>query len=72
MLKDEYLETIKASGFQDISILKESAFPVELIISDPAAKAVIEGLKIPPEEVRQVAGSVLSVAVSAIKPGATG
>jgi ubiquinone/menaquinone biosynthesis C-methylase UbiE len=72
MLKDEYLETIKASGFQDISILKESAFPVELIISDPAAKAIIEGLKIPPEKVKQVAGSVLSVAVSAIKPGAAG
>ena len=72
MLKDEYLETVKSVGFQDISIIKESAFSVELIISDPAAKALIESLKMPPEKMRQLAASVLSVAVSAIKPGATG
>ena len=72
MLKDEYLETVKAAGFQDVSVLKESGFPVELIISDPVAKGLVESLKLPPEKVKQMAASILSVSVSAIKPGATG
>ncbi|MFA5317150.1 MAG: arsenite methyltransferase [Dehalococcoidales bacterium] len=68
MLREEYLEAIRGAGFQDVSIIKENVFPVELITNDPVARNVVESLKIPPEKIRQVADSIISVAVSAVKP----
>lgn len=68
MLREEYLAAVKKAGFQKVNIVKEDVFPAELITSDPAAKAIIESLEIPPEKLKQVAGAIISVAVSAKKP----
>ncbi|MCJ7545905.1 MAG: arsenite methyltransferase [Deltaproteobacteria bacterium] len=68
MLKDEYLEAVKEAGFQDVTIMGETAFPAELIISDPTAKEIIKRLKAGPERVGEVAESVVSIKVSGIKP----
>ena len=68
ILKDEYLMVIKAAGFQDVKIVDEASFPAEFIVSDPTVKKIIENLKIPPEKVREVASSVISIKVYGVKP----
>ena len=67
-LKDEYLRTIKAAGFQDVRIIDETSFPVEFIANDPTAKEVIKDSKMPPEKVREVANSIMSIKVYGAKP----
>ncbi len=67
-MRDEYIGTIKAVGFQEISIIDETSFPIEGIANDPTAKVIIENLEIPPEKIKEVANSVISIKVSAVKP----
>lgn len=64
---DEYIGAIKAAGFQEVSISDETSFPIGCIANDPTANAIIKDLKIPPEEVKAVVGSVVSIKVSAVK-----
>ena len=68
LLKDEYIRTIKAAGFQDVRIIDETSFPMEFIANDPTVKEVIENSKIPPEKIREVASSVISIKVYGVKP----
>ncbi|HUT68580.1 MAG TPA: arsenite methyltransferase [Dehalococcoidales bacterium] len=67
-LKDEYLGAIEAAGFGDIRVHGEAIVPVESILNDPAAQAIIENSAIAPEMVRDTANSVISAKVSAVKP----
>ncbi len=67
-LKDEYIRTIKAAGFEDVRIIDQTSFPMEFIANDPTAKEVIENSKISPEKVREVASSIMSIKVYGIKP----
>ncbi|MBA7564147.1 Arsenite methyltransferase [subsurface metagenome] len=68
MMRDEYIGTIKTAGFQEVSIIDETSFPIEGIANDPTAKAIIENLEIPPEKIKEVASSVISIKVNGIKP----
>lgn len=68
MLKDKYIDAIKAAGFQKIEVVDEVCVPAELWVNDPTAKAIIEYLKIPPEKVKETADSVVSMKVHAVKP----
>lgn len=66
--KDEYLETIKAAGFQDVRIIAEASFSFDCMANDPTAQAIIGNLAISAEMLREVANSVLSIKVSGVKP----
>jgi len=68
ILKRKYIKTIREADFIDVKILEEKVFPLEYLVSDPAAKAIIESLKIPPEKIREIASSVISIKVYGIKP----
>ena len=68
MMRDEYIEAIKASGFQEVRIIGETSFPIENMANDPTARAIMETLEISPEEVKEVAGSVRSIKVCGVKP----
>ncbi len=68
MMRDEYIEAIKAAGFQEVRIIDETSFPIECMANDPTAKAIIENLKIPLEKVEEVASSVISIKVYGVKP----
>jgi len=68
IMRDEYIEAIKAAGFQEVRIIDETSFPIECMANDPTAKAIIENLKIPPEEIKEVASSVVSIKVYGVKP----
>ncbi|MFQ6083202.1 MAG: arsenite methyltransferase [Candidatus Aminicenantia bacterium] len=71
IIKDKYLEVIKNAGFKDVNIIDEISFPVEYMADDPTAKAIIKALKIPPEKVKEVASSVVSIKVYGVKPNET-
>ncbi len=68
IMRDEYIGSIKAAGFQEVSIIDETSFPIEGIANDPTAKAIIENLEISPEKIKEVANSVISIKVSGVKP----
>jgi len=68
MLKDEYLKAVREAGFQDVKIIDETAFPAELMISDPIAKEIIKKLEIEPKKVGEIANTVLSIKVYGTKP----
>jgi SAM-dependent methyltransferase len=67
-LKDEYIRTIKAAGFEDVRIIDQTSFPMEFIVNDPTVKEFIKNSKMPPEKVREVASSIMSIKVYGIKP----
>jgi SAM-dependent methyltransferase len=68
--RDDYLAAIKSAGFKEVKTLGEVHFPAELMANDPTAKALREDLKVPPEALNEVANSIVSLKVHAIKPNA--
>jgi len=66
--KKEYLETIWAAGFKDTKVLGEAAYSAELLANDPIAMEVAKNLKLSREKARDLASSVISIKVSAVKP----
>jgi arsenite methyltransferase len=66
--KREYLETIQAAGFGEPRVLGETCFPVEFLANDPTAIEIAKDLKLSPERTVDLASSVISIKVSAIKP----
>jgi len=71
IMRDEYIRAIKGAGFQEVRIIDETSFPIECMANDPTAKAIIENLKIPPEKVKEIASSVVSIKVYGVKPNKT-
>ena len=67
-LKADYLKAIELAGFKDVQVKSEDPFPVELMQSDPTAQAIVRDLKVPRAEVGRIAGTIVSVKVSARKP----
>jgi SAM-dependent methyltransferase len=65
--KDEYLKTIRQAGFEEISVVGESNFPAELITAQPQVSELISRMNIPANEVERIAGTVVSLKVSARK-----
>jgi len=71
IMKDEYIKAIKTAGFQEVRQLAETSFPLECMANDPTAKTIIANLKIPPEKLREIATSVISIKVSGVKTEGT-
>ena len=65
--KEKYLDAIRAAGFQEVQVLQETVFPVEMATSDPAVMEIVKTLG-SQEKIRELAGSVASVKVFARKP----
>ena len=68
-MRDEYLEAIEAAGFEDIMIIEEASFPIELMANDPTAGAILGDLQITTETLADAAKSVISMKVQGLKPG---
>jgi len=67
-LKVDYLRAIELAGFKDVQVKSEDPFPVELMQNDPTAQAIVKDLDVTREEVARIAGTIVSVKVSARKP----
>jgi arsenite methyltransferase len=65
--KSDYLDAIKAVGFQDVKVVDETVFPTDSMSDDPTIKAIIEEAQITPAQIKKFASAVVSVKVSARK-----
>jgi arsenite methyltransferase len=68
LMKKEYLAAIEAAGFQDMQVLGEDTYPMELMAVDPMAQSICGNLNLSEEGVKDLSASVASIKVSAIKP----
>jgi len=67
VMKQEYLAAIEDAGFHEIQVLGEDVYPVEQMVGDPIVQAIYEDLNLPPEELKDLSVSVVSIKVSAVK-----
>lgn len=65
--KSDYLGAISAAGFKDVKVVNETVFPAELMVDDPNIQAVLKEANLNPTQLENLAKSVVSVKVSAIK-----
>jgi ubiquinone/menaquinone biosynthesis C-methylase UbiE len=68
LLKDNYLGKIKAAGFQNVEVVDETVFPIDLLISDEDAAAINSLQQMSRTEIQNLAQAVRSVKVAATKP----
>jgi len=66
-IESEYIGAIKAAGFKYVKIVSEAVFPIESIVSEPLAVDIMNSLNETPEKMRELARTVKSVKVSAVK-----
>ena len=66
--KKEYLREIQEAGFKETRVQGEAAFPTEFLANDPIAREVAKNLKLSRKKAEDLASSVVSIKVSAIKP----
>jgi len=67
-MRGDYLKLIEKAGFKGTKVVDETPFPVELMSNDPIGQAVIEGLDMPMERLKDIARAVVSIKVHAVKP----
>ena len=67
MMRDEYIQTIKEAGFDDVRVVGETSFSFASLLGDPVAKSAIEGANISEEEARETEGAVVSIKVEGHK-----
>ncbi len=68
LLKDDYLGKIGAAGFQEVEVVDETIFPIDLLISDADASAINSLEQMSRIEIQKLAQSIRSVKVAAVKP----
>lgn len=68
MLRDDYLQAMKDAGLKKVKVVQETLFPLELIAGDEAARTLAKDLKLSEARLRDLARSVVSVKVQAVKP----
>ncbi len=68
IMKDEYLKAIEEAGFHEVKIIGEANFPIDCIVNDPTAKAIIDKLNLSTGIIENFASAVISIKVQAIKP----
>jgi ubiquinone/menaquinone biosynthesis C-methylase UbiE len=66
--RKEYLEAIQAAGFEETKVLGETSFPVEFLANDPTVREIVKNLGLSQEKAKDLAHSVVSIKVSAVKP----
>ncbi|MEW5803639.1 MAG: arsenite methyltransferase [bacterium] len=68
ILRDEYIETIKRAGFQEVKIIDETSFSIDCMVNDSTVKAIINNSQITPERIKDIANMVRSIKVYGVKP----
>ncbi len=66
-LRQDYLKAIRDAGFQDVQIIGETLFPIQDMVSHPAAKDLSVDSDMLHDVAEQLSASIVSIKVSAIK-----
>ena len=67
-MKSAYTGMIEKAGFKQVKILEETHLPLELMLSDATAKAMMKELDLTEKRAEELINSVISIKLSAIKP----
>ena len=70
-LKQDYMDMIRDAGFQEATITEETSMSLDIILNDPTARAVLDNISLPEEEIKSAAESVKSIRVYGVKPVVT-
>lgn len=65
--KEDYINAITKAGFIDISIDKQTKFPIELMLNDPIAEKIVRENKLTEKDISAIANSIASISISAKK-----
>jgi SAM-dependent methyltransferase len=65
--KEDYIKAIAKAGFSDISIDKQTKFPIELMLNDPIAEKIVRENNLTEKEISAIASSIASITISAKK-----
>ena len=65
--KDDYLKTMREAGFEDVQVVEEAVFPIECMANDPTAQAIVKDAGLPPERIKELEHSVVSIKVRGVK-----
>lgn len=68
MRKEHYLAAIDSAGFQDVTVVAEDTYPVDLDSKDDIVREILDAAEINAGDVKDMAGAVASLKVSAVKP----
>lgn len=68
IMKNEYLQIIRETGFRDVRIIEESHFPIEYMVNDPTAETIKKQLGLSNDDVKKTANTVASIKVYGLKP----
>jgi arsenite methyltransferase len=67
ILKKNYLDAIHQAGFHEVIVVDETSFPIELMLNDSEAQALIKKTKITPEKFKEIETRVASIQVKGKK-----
>ena len=67
LIKEEYLRIIQEAGFQDVEVIQETTFPIDLLLNDPNTSAIVEKLKLTPEKLESMMNLAASIKVRGTK-----
>jgi arsenite methyltransferase len=67
-LEDEYLGAIEGAGFRDVRVADEGGIDADSLENDPVASSIAESSELTPDQMRDLARSIKSIRVSAVKP----
>ncbi len=68
VVREAYLAAVSAAGFADVQVLEAGVFPVDFLLTDPTVQAIVRDLEFSREGLTELATSVLSIRVSAVRP----
>jgi hypothetical protein len=68
MMRGDYLDAVRDTGFEEISVVDELPFPIDYMANDPALRVIIADSSVPSESLAEFAGSVVSIEIRAVKP----
>jgi SAM-dependent methyltransferase len=66
--KTGYLDAIRSAGFEDVTVMDESVFPLDCMTNDPTGQAILLSLNGSAEEIKKLEGAISSIKVRGIKP----
>jgi hypothetical protein len=62
------MKLVENAGFKEVKIIEETHLPLEMILSDSTAKAIMKELSLTKKKAEELLNSVVSIKISATKP----
>jgi arsenite methyltransferase len=69
MLEEDYLGAIEAAGFKDVRVIDKAGIGTDSLENDPTTAAIAAGAGLETEQVKELASTILSIKVAAVKSG---